>query len=83
MLLLKTNTLNPDGYEQGGLLYFHFENRLMVAVIRERSEFDKHRVEGTSLQGYIDTAVSSPVYGAALAIEALIEEKTPTEFKTR
>lgn len=64
-----------DGYETGGLLYFRFEGREMVAVIRDRSEFDKHLARGTSLEGYLNTAVSDKAYGAALVIEKLIPEK--------
>ena len=50
----------------------------MVAVVRERSEFDKHRTGGTALQTYCNTLVSDRAYGAALAIEELIP-KEPTE----
>jgi hypothetical protein len=64
-----------DGYEQGGLLYFRFEGREMVAIIRDRSEFDKHLKLGTQLQGYVNTLVSDKAYGAALEIEKLIPEK--------
>jgi len=64
-----------DGYESGGLVYFRFKNREMVAVIRDRSQFDEHRERGTSLQDYIDTAVSHEAYGAGLAIDELIPEK--------
>ena len=64
-----------DGYETGGLLYFRFEGREMVAVIRERSQFDQHQQCGTSLQGYIDTNVSNEVYGAGLALDELIPVK--------
>ena len=50
----------------------------MVAVVRERCEFDNHRKQGTSLQTYCNTLVSDRAYGAALAIEDLIP-KEPTE----
>jgi hypothetical protein len=73
-------TIRPtlQGYEQGGLLYFTFEGQEMVAVVRERCEFDKHRAGGTSLQTYCNTLVSDRAYGAVLAIEQLIP-KEPTE----
>ncbi|HXJ94946.1 MAG TPA: hypothetical protein VMT20_19060 [Terriglobia bacterium] len=73
-------TVRPmfQGYEQGGLLYFTFEGQEMVAVVRERCEFDKHRERGTSLQAYCNTSVSDKAYGAALAIEELIP-KEPKE----
>jgi hypothetical protein len=67
-----------QGYEQGGLLYFTFEGQEMVAVVRERREFDKHRERGTPLQTYCNTPVSYRVWGAALAIEELIP-KEPSE----
>lgn len=44
-------------------------------MIRERSEFDKHVRQGTSLDRYINTLVSYEAYGAALAINELIPEK--------
>ena len=70
-------TIRPifQGYEQGGLLYFTFEGREMVAVVRERSDFDRHRKRGTSLQAYCDSLVSDRVYGAALEIERLIPKE--------
>ncbi len=73
-------TVRPgfQGYEAGGLLYFTFEGQEMVAVVRERCEFDNHRKQGTSLQTYCNTLVSDRAYGAALAIEDLIP-KEPTE----
>jgi len=73
-------TIRPmvQGYEQGGLLYFTFEGQEMVAVVRERREFDKHRERGTSLQAYCNTPVSYSAHGAVLAIEELIP-KEPTE----
>ena len=61
-----------QGYETGGLVYFTFEGKEMVAVIRDRSEFDKHLKRGTSLQSYANTVVSDKAYGAALAIVDLI-----------
>ena len=67
-----------QGYEQGGLVYFMFEGQEMVAIVRERSEFHKHRASGTPLQTYCNTCVSDRTYGAALAIEELIP-KDPTE----
>src|SRR3989442_826888 len=47
-------TIRPifQGYEQGGLLYFTFEDTEMVAIVRDRAEFDKHRESGTALQAY-------------------------------
>ena len=67
-----------DGYETGCLLYFRFEGREMVAIIRDRAEFDKHLKLGTSLQSYANTLVTDEAYGAALAIEKLIPEKQLT-----
>jgi|GEM_PF-4559180 len=64
-----------DGYETGGLVYFHFEGKRMVAVIRDRSEFDKHLRLGTSLQSYADTLVSDEAYGAGLALRDLLPKK--------
>jgi hypothetical protein len=73
-------TIHPisQGYEQGGLLYFTFEDREMVAVVRERSEFDKQREHGRSLQAYCNSLVSARVYAAVLALEDLIP-KEPEE----
>jgi len=70
-------TIRPilQGYEQGGLLYFTFEGREMVAVVRERSDFDRHRERGTSLQAYCNSLVSDRVYGATLEIEELIPKE--------
>lgn len=65
-----------DGYEQGGLLYFRFEGREMVAVIRERADFDQHLKRGTSLQGYCNSIVTPEAYGAAKEIEKLIPKKS-------
>jgi len=64
-----------DGYETGGLLYFRFEDKEMVAIIRDRAEFDKHLQDGITLQDYADTAVSWEAYGAALVLEELIPKK--------
>ena len=61
-----------QGYEQGGLVYFTFEDREMVAIVRDRAEFDKHRERGTALQAYCNSLVSDKAYGAALALEELI-----------
>ena len=65
-----------DGYEQGGLLYFRFEGKQMVAVIRERADFDRHRKSNRTLQEYCNSLVSDAAYGAALEIEKLIPERT-------
>ena len=65
-----------DGYDQGGLLYFRFENREMVAVIRGRGDFEKQLESGTSLQDYVASPVYDQVFGAALGLEALIPEKS-------
>ena len=47
----------------------------MVAVVRERSDFDRHRERGTSLQAYCNSLVSDRVYGATLEIEELIPKE--------
>lgn len=64
-----------DGYEQGGLLYFRVEGKEMVAVVRERKDFDKHRERGTSLQDYLNTEVGYSAYGATLELEKLVPLK--------
>jgi hypothetical protein len=48
----------------------------MVAIIRDRAEFDKHLERGTSLHDYANTEVSDKAYGAALEIERLIPNKS-------
>ena len=71
-------TIRPifQGYEQGGLLYFSFDGREMVAIVRDRAEFDSHRERGTSLQAYCDSLVSTGAYGAAPALEELIPKES-------
>jgi len=56
-------------------LYFRFEGHEMVAIIRDRSEFEKHLKLGSPLQKYVNTLVSDTAYGAALEIEKLIPMK--------
>jgi len=34
---------DQDGYETGNLLHFHFGDREMVAIVRDRSQFEAHR----------------------------------------
>jgi len=63
-------------YETGGLLYFQFEGKEMVAIIRDRTEFDSHLKRGTTLEKYVDAPVSWKAYGAALVLEELIPEKS-------
>ena len=64
-----------DGYDHGGLLYFRFDGKEMVAVVRERPDFDQHRHDGTPLPSYVNTEVGPSAYGASLALEQLIPEK--------
>jgi hypothetical protein len=64
-----------DGYEQGGLLYFQFEGKEMVAIVRERKDLDKQLRNRVSLETYLNSLVSDSAYGAALELEKLIPSK--------
>lgn len=70
-------TIDPDrddGYEQGGLLYFRIKGKPCVAIIRERSSFDKHLKTGRSVLDYANSAVSPLALEAVNALEILIQE---------
>lgn len=54
-----------DTYEIPGVLYFHFNGRQMVAIVREQAEFDRRIGDGDSLDGYANKCMPSRV-----AIEA-------------
>ena len=62
----------PDGYEPGGLLLFRFDGKEMVAIIRERSVFEEHRKNGSTLAEYASSNVSQQVDGAGLVLEKKI-----------
>ena len=62
----------PDGYEQGGLVYFTMDGKEMVLIVRERKDFDRHAREGKTLRGYANSIVSDPACEAAQALVKLI-----------
>jgi hypothetical protein len=64
-----------DGYESGGLIYFRFAGKELVALIRERSVFDKYRKDGSTLAEYANSDVSHEVYGAGLVLEKKIPKR--------
>jgi hypothetical protein len=63
---------SPDGYEQGGLVYFTMDGKEMVLVVRERLVFDRHVRGGTTVREYVNTLPSDRTYAAAKAIEGLL-----------
>jgi hypothetical protein len=63
---------DADGYETGGLVYFRFEGKEILAIIRDRSVFDKHLKDRSTLQSYANSLVSDEAYGAALLLEKMI-----------
>lgn len=62
----------PDGYEQGGLVYFTMDGKEMVLIIRERKVFDRYARGGKTLREYANSIVSDLAYEAAKALEKLI-----------
>ena len=54
------------------MLYFEFEGREMVLIVREWKDFDRCRKAGHSLQQYCDSPVSDSAYGAVLALKEMI-----------
>lgn len=63
---------SPDGYEQGGLVYFTMNGKEMVLIVRERAVFHRYANGGKSLEKYVNSAVSDLAYEAATALEKLI-----------
>jgi hypothetical protein len=69
---------SPDGYEQGGLVYFTMNGKEMVLVVRERTVFHRYANGGKSLENYVNSVVSDLAYEAAKALEGMIPGTTRT-----
>jgi len=70
------DSTGPDGYEQGGLVYFTMDGHEMVLIVRERRAFDVYARHDKTLKQYANSRVSNLAYAAAKALENLIPHTT-------